>query len=523
MTDRFRVTSTSSDAELISAARSGDPRAYDLLRERHAPAALRFASLLTPSPAEAGDTVVETLARVLHAIRSGAGPSEAFRPYLLAGIRRVTLDRTHSQHAQHAQPTQHTHASSGAEIAVPGGPSVDVTGASLERSLTVKAFRSLPERWAAVLWHAEVEQARPAELARMLGTSANDVAELKTRAIEGLRQAYLQIYRSVRTQPECRRVAGRLSDYVKNTLPQSAQLQVTGHLGRCRDCSTAHAELAGIEAGLRGMVARAVLGEQVTDYLGQADSVMAAGVRTRLRRMRALILRRAALPVAACLAMAAIGLPAAGVIYRHLSSSPVRPRSVPPAAGNPQENAGPGIRVIGTAAPARRPASSRRSSLTGSRAPRPHDSFSVSPAPSPTRSVTGSPTPSPSMIRSSAAAGSAGLRLSVVVSGPLSLGAADLVAIDVYDPGTAGTAEVSASVSLPAGISLQGPGPSSSGWTCSGTSCQHSPLVAGAASTVSFRVLVVSLVGCGSVITASAVSGTMSVSGSSPADTSCAP
>lgn len=195
MTDRFRVTSTSSDAELISAARSGDARAYDLLGVRHAQAALRFAGLLAPSPAEAGDIVAETLARVRHAIRSGAGPSEAFRPYLLTGIRRVVLDRAHSQR------------SPGAEIAIPGAPFVDLTAASLERSLTVKAFRSLPERWAAVLWHAEVEHARPAELALLLGTSADAVAGLTDRAIDGLRQAYLQIYRSVRRQPECRRVA----------------------------------------------------------------------------------------------------------------------------------------------------------------------------------------------------------------------------------------------------------------------------------------------------------------------------
>src|ERR1022692_3316183 len=138
MTDRFRVTSTSSDAELISAARAGSARAYDLLGDRHAPAALRFACLLTPSPAEAGEIVAETLVRILHAIRSGAGPSEAFRPYLLTGIRRVTLDRLHSQHSQR---------SPGAQIAIPGAPLADLTAASPERSLTAKALWALADRW----------------------------------------------------------------------------------------------------------------------------------------------------------------------------------------------------------------------------------------------------------------------------------------------------------------------------------------------------------------------------------------
>ncbi|HUZ52943.1 MAG TPA: sigma-70 family RNA polymerase sigma factor [Streptosporangiaceae bacterium] len=412
MTDPYRVTSTSSDAELISAARSGDERAFGLLRERHARSALRLARLLTPSPAEAGDAVVETLARVLDAIRRGAGPSEAFRPYLLTAIRRATLDRVHSQHSQ-LPP--------GAEIATPGALSVDVIGASLERSLTVKAFRALPERWAAVLWHAEVERARPAELALLLGTSADEVAQLAERAREGLRQAYLQIYLSVRAQAECRQVAGKLPDYARNRLSQHEQLRVIGHLTRCPACSTAHAELAGIDDGLRGMVARAVLGEQVTGYLGQ-DSAVAAGARARLRWMRAVILRRPVLPVVACIAVAAIGLPTMSFLVRHLLSPPLSPRIAPPAAVGPLGGPGPDIGETGAAGPASRASSMRGTPLPGSRAPQPHRSSSVSAAPSPTGSVTAAPTssPLPTTLRSGGVAASAKLRVSIVVSGLLS-------------------------------------------------------------------------------------------------------
>ena len=511
MMDLFRVTSTSSDAELISAARSGDQRANGLLAERHAPSALRLARLLAPGPAEAGDTVAETLARVLDAIRRGVGPSEAFRPYLLTAIRRVTLDRVVSQHSL---------PSPGAEIATPAVPSADVIGASLERSLTVQAYRSLPERWAAVLWHAEIEQARPAELARLFGTSADDVTELADRAREGLRRAYLQIYGSVRTQPECRQVAGKLRDYARDRLSRPEQFRVIGHLTWCRACSTAHAELTGIVDGLRGMVARAVLGEHVTDYLEQGDSAQAAGTRPRLRRMGRLIARPVVLSVVACLAVAAIGLPTARLVGRHFLSPPPS-RIAPPAALDPPGAAGPNM--TRAAARARQTRTIRRSRRPGSLVPRPPASFSFSAAPSPTAPVTASPAPSPSptSLRSLGAAGSAKLAVTIVMSGLLSLGAVDLIAIDVSDPGTAATAAVSVSMSLPTGISLQGLGPSSSGWTCSGATCHHGPIAAGAASTVSFQVAVVSLVGCGSTITASAVSGPRSASGSSPADTSC--
>ena len=59
--------------------------------------------------------------------------------------------------------------------------------------MIARAFASLPERWQAVLWHTEIEGARPADVAPLLGLTANGVAALAYRAREGLRQAYLQM------------------------------------------------------------------------------------------------------------------------------------------------------------------------------------------------------------------------------------------------------------------------------------------------------------------------------------------
>ena len=55
--------------------------------------------------------------------------------------------------------------------------------------MIARAFASLPERWQAVLWHTEIEGARPADVAPLLGLTANSVAALAYRAREGLRQA----------------------------------------------------------------------------------------------------------------------------------------------------------------------------------------------------------------------------------------------------------------------------------------------------------------------------------------------
>lgn len=62
----------------------------------------------------------------------------------------------------------------------------DPAVADLERTMIARAFASLPERWQAVLWHTETEGARPAEVASLLGLTANGVAALAYRAREGL-------------------------------------------------------------------------------------------------------------------------------------------------------------------------------------------------------------------------------------------------------------------------------------------------------------------------------------------------
>jgi hypothetical protein len=109
----------------------------------------------------------------------------------------------------------------------------------------------------------------------------------------------------------------------------------------------------------------------------------------------------------------------------------------------------------------------------------------------------------------------------VSVNGLLKLGVIDVVAVSVSDPGTAATQGLTTNVHLPAGITLLGLGSGSSGWTCSGTSCTHGAISAGAAATVSFRVLVASLAGCGNPVSATAVSGALSASGQSSQQVKC--
>ena len=259
---------TASDAALIAAVRSGDSGAFGVLYERHSPVAQGLARQLLRGAGDADDVVAETFARVLDLLKRGAGPSEAFRPYLLASVRRVAIEQL--RRWQRQIPTE------AARLPDPGEPFADPVLARLEQSLVAQAFQSLPERWSAVLWHTEVEQTKPADVALLFGLTPNGVAALSYRAREGLRQAYLQLHISRRTRAECRRASDKLGAHVRGGLSARDSRLVEGHLMSCPDCRAAQSELTAINGSLRGMLAPAFLGAGAAAVAGHLVAPISA-------------------------------------------------------------------------------------------------------------------------------------------------------------------------------------------------------------------------------------------------------
>jgi RNA polymerase sigma factor (sigma-70 family) len=236
----------SGDADLIAASRSGDATAYATLYRRHAAAAHHLARQLVRGPAEADDVVAESFAKVLDLLRRGGGPEGAFRPYLLTAVRSAAYDRHRAERKQVLTDQM--------EAFDPGVPFADPAVADLERGMIARAFASLPERWQTVLWHTEIEGARPAEVASLLRLTANGVAALAYRAREGLRQAYLQMHLSDAARGECRPVAARLGAYVRGGLAKREAATVAAHLDQCGNCREVFAEFGDVNVALRSIV-----------------------------------------------------------------------------------------------------------------------------------------------------------------------------------------------------------------------------------------------------------------------------
>jgi RNA polymerase sigma factor (sigma-70 family) len=338
------------DADLIAASRTGDAAAYDTLYRRHVAAARSLARQLTGGQAEADDVVAETFAKLLDLLRRGGGPEGAFRPYLLTSIRRAAYDRHRAARRQVVTDEM--------EAFDPGVPFADPAVADLERTMIARAFASLPERWQAVLWHTEIEGARPAEVASLLGLTANGVAALAYRAREGLRQTYLQMHLSGVARQECRPVAARLGAYVRGGLAKRDAAAVAAHLDQCADCRGVFAELGDVNVALKGIVAPIVLGPAAAAYLGPAAAKGSAGpaagwIAGRLARFRRAPTSQQAV-AAGVAAAAAVGLAAAAMaLAGHPGPAPGGPAS---ASGGTPGGPAPALRR----SPAPRPGASSR-------------------------------------------------------------------------------------------------------------------------------------------------------------------
>ncbi|MFB6806429.1 sigma-70 family RNA polymerase sigma factor [Streptomyces sp. NPDC056387] len=281
-----------SDGDLIARMRGGDDGAYEELFLRHADSVRRYARTCCRDAHTADDLTAEVFARTLQAVRGGAGPDQSVRAYLLTTVRRVAAAWARTSRREHLVEDFAVFAEQAAAGSETGaglsGLSRDDTlelGADVramreaDQSLAMQAFRSLPERWQAVLWHTTVEDASPSAIAPLFGLSANATAVLASRAREGLKQAYLQAHVSsaLSAGGDCARYADRLGAYARGGLRMRAERGLRKHLEECAKCRLAAGELKDVNAGIPALLPVAVIGWFAAGYAAKAAGVVAGG------------------------------------------------------------------------------------------------------------------------------------------------------------------------------------------------------------------------------------------------------
>ncbi|HLH45645.1 MAG TPA: sigma-70 family RNA polymerase sigma factor, partial [Acidimicrobiales bacterium] len=148
------------EEDLLRAARRGDRDAFQELCRRHGPSAWRLATAVAAERDQAGDCVAEGFVR---AVRGAASRPAA------AGVRGAVLAGVYRRAIETARRAGEAPAASGED------------GGALET-----AFRSLPERWRAALWLAEVEGFDAEATGAVLGLPAAAGRQLVDRGRRGL-------------------------------------------------------------------------------------------------------------------------------------------------------------------------------------------------------------------------------------------------------------------------------------------------------------------------------------------------
>ncbi|KJK34154.1 ECF subfamily RNA polymerase sigma-24 subunit [Streptomyces variegatus] len=270
-----------SDADLIDRMRSGDDTAYEELYRRHAQAVRRYARTCCRDAHTADDLTAEVFARMLQAVRGGAGPAHAVRAYLLTSVRRVAASWTRSARREQLVDDFAVFAAQSARGSDVSDDDALELGADVramhqaEQAMAMRAFRSLPERWQAVLWHTEIEDESPSEVATLFGLDANGTRVLASRAREGLKQAYLQAHVSATLtgDEECARYADQLGTYARGRLRTRAERGLREHLDECAKCRLAALQIEEVAGGIPAVVPVAVIG-----WFGAAGYAKAAGL-----------------------------------------------------------------------------------------------------------------------------------------------------------------------------------------------------------------------------------------------------
>ncbi|MET7549898.1 sigma-70 family RNA polymerase sigma factor [Streptomyces sp. NPDC005479] len=274
-----------SDAQLILQMRDGDDLAYEELFRRHSGSVRRYARSCCRDVHTADDLTAEVFARTLQAVRGGKGPEEAVRAYLMTAVRHIAAAWTKTSKREQLVHDFAVFAAQAAGFSeVSDADTLDLGADVLamhdaEQSMAMKAFRSLPERWQAVLWHTTVEEESPSEIAPLFGLTANATAVLASRAREGLKQAYLQAHvsRSLTSGGDCARYADRLGAYARGGLRIRAERGLRKHLDECAKCRVAVGELAHVNAGIPALLPVAVIGWFAAGYALKTAGIVAGG------------------------------------------------------------------------------------------------------------------------------------------------------------------------------------------------------------------------------------------------------
>ncbi|WP_162941423.1 RNA polymerase sigma factor [Desertimonas flava] len=163
-------------------ARAGDTEAYGELVARHRPSALRVATIVLGSPADAEDVVQQAVERMWPAV-AALDPHRGFRSWFLRGVANTARNHRRSRWRRARAELRLAERASGPVVEDPEGAAVSAA----ERAVVVAALNRLDREARLVIALRYFEQLSEREMADVLGCAPGTVKSRLSRAMTRLR------------------------------------------------------------------------------------------------------------------------------------------------------------------------------------------------------------------------------------------------------------------------------------------------------------------------------------------------
>ncbi|MFD5424348.1 ricin-type beta-trefoil lectin domain protein [Streptomyces sp. NPDC127084] len=255
------------DAELTERVRAGAPAAQPAaleLKRRHLPALLAYTRLCASSQTAANQLAVRAFDLAIQEALRGIEPGGTWRHHLLALVGRTGRDWA---------------ARSLRDRLEPGFLGWIEAGAEASSAMRV-GFARLPEVLRGVLWYAVVDDEPDAIVGGFLGITADMVPELRPRAQDAMRRAWIQAHLERGGTPECLGFR-RIIEAATGLGDRRYSRDLTLHLEQCPSCTGLVAALTRMADAPRTVCAEGLIGWGGAAYIthvpapGLFDAVVA--------------------------------------------------------------------------------------------------------------------------------------------------------------------------------------------------------------------------------------------------------
>jgi DNA-directed RNA polymerase specialized sigma24 family protein len=265
-TDEEAVYRALSDAELTERIRAGAAPASPALQElkrRHLPAVLTYARLCGRNQVAGNQLAVQAFDRAAQEACRGIEPRGNWRHHLLMLVQQTALawaadsrrDRLESDFVGWIEDMAEFSAPRPFE---PRGLRVETSSAMLT------GFYRLPELTRGTLWYGVVDEESDATVATFLSVTPESVPDLRDRAQDAMRQAYIQAYLETGGNRRCLGYR-RIIEAGARPGDRRYSADLTLHLAECPSCSRLVAQLSRMEDD-----PRTVFAEDLLEWGGRA-------------------------------------------------------------------------------------------------------------------------------------------------------------------------------------------------------------------------------------------------------------